>query len=232
MYLVCSALSIVYVFAYSNGWVRVYVILVTMMSDHIRNKVLEVCIEGVRTCQESELFQSLNLLCYTREWVKREQKEILQSTTTYLYIQCIYHHRTIPHASMYHLNIHPWSYTLPTPFLINKTMPHHPTLQHRRPLPYHNKVYCHHYTSISRLPTSPSICNTTSFQNLYLWTFPDITRQLHLDRYEHHIFHIACFWIHGGSAHTLSSIRYFSCSCRRFILLSISYYLNLWFNSL
>jgi len=116
------------------------------------NKILEVTIEGVRTRQVSELFQSRNLLCYTRERVKREEREILQSTTTSLYIQLMNRHRTIPHVSMYHPDIQPWSYTTPILFLIKKSTPHHPLSQHLKPCPYHNTLYHPHYTPISASP--------------------------------------------------------------------------------
>jgi len=49
-----------------------------MWYQETRQKVLTVRIEQVKKGQESKLFQSYNLLCYTREWVKREEKEILQ----------------------------------------------------------------------------------------------------------------------------------------------------------
>jgi len=65
----------------------------------------------------------LCLLCYTRERVKREEKEILQHQTTSLYIHCVCHPRIIPHAPIYHLNIQPWSYTPPTQLL--SIQPHH-----------------------------------------------------------------------------------------------------------
>jgi hypothetical protein len=47
-----------------------------------RGKRLEVRFEEINTKQESKLFQSRNLLCYTRECVKREEKEILQRQHT------------------------------------------------------------------------------------------------------------------------------------------------------
>ena len=74
-----------------------------------RGKRLEVRFEEIetrqdKTRQESKLFQSRNLLGYTRERVKREEKEILQHQTTSLYIQFVHHSRVIPHASMYQPN--------------------------------------------------------------------------------------------------------------------------------
>jgi len=86
------------------------------------------------------------LLCYTRERVKREEKEILQHETTSLYIHFVCHPRIIPHAPMYHVNIQSWSYTPPTITLISTITPHHPMSQHLRPLPYRSKVYRHHPT--------------------------------------------------------------------------------------
>jgi len=63
------------------------------------------------------------MLCYTRERVKREEKEILQHQTTSRYIHFIRHPRIIPHAPMYHPNIQPWSYTPPAQLL--STQPRH-----------------------------------------------------------------------------------------------------------
>jgi len=64
------------------------------------------------------------LLCYTRERVKREEKEILQHQTASLYKHFVGHPRSIPHAPMYHPNIQLWSYTSPPPRLIS-TQPCH-----------------------------------------------------------------------------------------------------------
>ena len=42
--------------------------------------------------------------------------------------------------------------------LLNQTTPHHPMSQHLRPLPYHYKLYCHHYTTLPHFPPmSPNI---------------------------------------------------------------------------
>ena len=90
------------------------------------------------------------LLCYTREWVKREEKEILQHQSTSLYIHFICHPQIIPHAPLYHPNILSWSYTPSTQLLITITTPHHPTSQYLTLLPYHNKLYCHHLTIFPR----------------------------------------------------------------------------------
>jgi len=57
------------------------------------------------------------LLCFTRDRVKREEKEILQQQTTSLYIHIICHPRFILRAPMYHPNIQPWSYMPPTQLL-------------------------------------------------------------------------------------------------------------------
>jgi hypothetical protein len=46
-------------------------------------------------------FQSRTIVCYTRERVKREEKEILQRQTASLYIQFIRYLRIILHASRY-----------------------------------------------------------------------------------------------------------------------------------
>jgi len=88
-----------------------------------RNRVLEVHIEGIRTSQESELSQSRNLLCNTREQVNRDEKDILQHQTTSLYIQFALLHRIVPHASIYHSNPSPWSY--PPPHNSLSTKRHH-----------------------------------------------------------------------------------------------------------
>jgi len=58
-------------------------------------------------------FKVVLLLCYTRERVKREEKEILQHQTTSLYIQSVRYLRIILHASMYQPNnrlmiLHTW----------------------------------------------------------------------------------------------------------------------------
>jgi hypothetical protein len=60
-----------------------------------------------KTRHDSKLFQSRNLLCYTRQRVKREEKEILQRPQHSLYIQFVCHPRTIPYAPMYHPNLIP-----------------------------------------------------------------------------------------------------------------------------
>ena len=51
--------------------------------------MLEVGIEEIKTRQKSKLFQSHNLLCYTRERVQREEKELLQHQQHSLYIQFV-----------------------------------------------------------------------------------------------------------------------------------------------
>ena len=79
--------------------------------------MLEVCIEEIRTEPESELVQSCTCIDYTRERVKREEKEILQHQATSLNIHFVCHPRIIPHAPLYHLNIQPWSYTPPSQLL-------------------------------------------------------------------------------------------------------------------
>jgi hypothetical protein len=49
-------------------------------------------------------FQSRTIACYTRERVKREEKEILQRQTASLYIQFVRYLRIILRASMYQPN--------------------------------------------------------------------------------------------------------------------------------
>jgi len=73
--------------------------------------------------------------------------EIRQNLTTILYIHFVFHLQIIPHASMYHPNISLWSYIPPTPLLISTTTSHRLMPQHLRPLPYYNKLYCHHLTT-------------------------------------------------------------------------------------
>jgi len=79
--------------------------------------MLEVRIEKIETRQQSTRFQSHNLLCFTREQVKREEKEILQCHTTSLYIHFIYHPQIISHAPMYLLNLPAWFCTPSTQLL-------------------------------------------------------------------------------------------------------------------
>jgi len=117
-------------------------------------RVLEVCIKEIKSRQESKLFYSCYLLCYTWEWVKSKEKEILQREQHSLYMQFVCHSRTVPHAPMYHPNLIPWSYTPPRYLIISTTTPHHPTSQHLRPLLYHTKLYCHHLPASS---TSPNV---------------------------------------------------------------------------
>jgi len=111
------------------------------------------------------------LLCYTREWVKREEKEISQHLTTFHYIYIVCHPRTIPYAPMFHLNVFSWSYSPTTKLVINRTTPHRPMSQHFRPRPHLNNLYCHPLTmsprhsrvyqhlrfSISLIPSAHSI---------------------------------------------------------------------------
>jgi len=94
---------------------------------HNRNRVLEVGSETSTINQESELYQSVNWLGYTRKRVTRQEKEILQHLTTSLYVQFVRLPRIILHASMYHLNLSPWTYTPPHDSL--STNPHH-VIQH------------------------------------------------------------------------------------------------------
>jgi hypothetical protein len=88
-----------------NGPGRVLVILVTKCYIKKQDKRLDMCFEEIRTRQESTLVQSRNLLCYTREPGKRDEKDILQRKQHSLYIQFICHPGTIPHAPMYHPNL-------------------------------------------------------------------------------------------------------------------------------
>jgi len=88
-------------------------------------------------------------LCDTREWVKREEKEILQHQTTSLYIQFVCHPRTVSRALMYHSNPFPWSYT--PPIWLLSTQPRH-LVQCRNisnHFPYHIKFYCHYHVASS-----------------------------------------------------------------------------------
>ena len=100
-----------------------------------KQRVLEVHIEGVKTRQELKLFQSHNLHCYSRERAKRKEQETLQRQQHFLYTQFVCHPGIILHASIYHPNLIPWSYTPPAQFLINTTTPHRLLSQHLRPLP-------------------------------------------------------------------------------------------------
>jgi len=115
---------------------------------HNQDKVLQSSFWGN---QDKSLIRTVSksyLLCYTRERAKREEKAILQHQTTSRYIHFVCHPWIIPHASMYHLNILPWFHTPPTQLLINTATPPHPTSQHLRPLPHHNKLYSHHLTTL------------------------------------------------------------------------------------
>jgi len=112
-----------------------------------KRREVKISIEENRRSQELKLFQSRNLLCYTREWVKRKEKEILQHRQHSLYIQFLYHLRVIGHASMYHPNLIPWSYMPPAQLLISTTTPNHPTSQHLSPLRYLTKLPHHHLTT-------------------------------------------------------------------------------------
>ena len=132
-------------------------IVVTIMWYRNWDKMLR---NSHRGNQDKPRFRAVSksyLLCYTREYVKREEKEILQHLTTSLYIHFICHPRTVSYALMYHPTISSWSYTPPTQLLINGTTPHRPTSQHLRPLPYLNKFYCNNLTCPHAIPVSISI---------------------------------------------------------------------------
>ena len=68
--------------------------------------------------KDRECFQSRTIACYTRERVKREEKEILQHQTASLCIQLVRYPRIIPHVSIYQPNnalmiLHTWKLFLP-----------------------------------------------------------------------------------------------------------------------
>jgi len=86
-----------------------------------RNIVLEVRIARGRPRHESDLCQSRILLCYSREQVKREEKEILQHQESSPYIHFICLPQIILHAVMYHPNSSRWSYTPPYNSLSTKS---------------------------------------------------------------------------------------------------------------
>jgi len=121
-----------------------------------------------RRRQESELFQSGNLLCYTRERVKREVKEILHCQTTSCYVQFICLPRIIRHVSIYHLNPSPWSYTPPNISL--STKPRH--ISRRRNTSDHLLIATNSTSTTTpisrtlppRLSTSLPLHNTSSFR--------------------------------------------------------------------
>jgi hypothetical protein len=54
--------------------------------------------------KKSRYFRSHTVDCYTRERVKKEEKEILQHQTSFLYTQVVPYPRIILHASMYQPN--------------------------------------------------------------------------------------------------------------------------------
>jgi hypothetical protein len=118
------------------------VILVTIMLFQKRGKRLEVRFKEIKTRQESKLFQSRSLLCYTRERVKREEKEILNANNTLLYT---IHLPPSNHSSCSDVPSESYPMILHTtpPFFIVTTTPNHPTSQHLRPLLYLTKLYRH-----------------------------------------------------------------------------------------
>jgi len=83
--------------------------------------------------KKSRYFQSRTVDCYTRERVKRKEKGNPPPPTTSLFIHFVYHPRTILHASKYHTNLHPWSYTPSLSFLSKQ--PRH-IIRHRNTSSY------------------------------------------------------------------------------------------------
>jgi len=122
-----------------NGCGRAQVILVTVMWYLNWDEMLRSSYRGNQDKTRIRAGSKSYLLCYTREWVKREEKEILQHQTTSLYIHLICHPWIISDAPMYHPNILPWSYTSSTQFQINITTPGQPTLQHHKPHSSHQE---------------------------------------------------------------------------------------------
>jgi len=85
-----------------------------------------------KTREESRLVQCYLLVCYTREWVKTDEKDILQHWTTIHYIQCL----SPSHYSLYVnmpsdsplMILHTTNETL-----MNTPTPHHPMSQYLNP---------------------------------------------------------------------------------------------------
>jgi len=151
------------------------VILVTIMYRR-RGKKLEVRFEGIKTRQESKLFESRNLLFYTRERVKREEKGNPPTPTTL----SLYTIRLPPsnHCSCSDVpsESHPMILHTTPSFLIITTTPHQPTSQHLRPLPYRTKLYHHHLAASSTSTSVSAFLSHNSFRTTrnILLLFPSI----------------------------------------------------------
>jgi len=129
-----------------------------------RQRGLKICIEEVTTRQKSNLFQSRNLLCYTKELVKRKEKEILWYqiiVSLYTIRLALSNHSSCPDipSESYYMILH-----CTTQHLISKTTPHHPTLQHSEPLSYCKIWYRHHFRC---LPKSLSSRGGNPFHTLF-----------------------------------------------------------------
>lgn len=104
-------------------------------------------IGSINPDEVAKLFQSRNFPCFIREWVKREEKIILQHQTTFHWKQHICQLEIIPYAPMDHPNIPTWSYTPRNITLNNTTMSPHLISQHLRPHPPHTQLYRHHHAA-------------------------------------------------------------------------------------
>jgi len=80
-------------------------------------------VREIMTRQESKLFHSRLLRCYSCELVKKKENEIFQHLATAPYIQFICHPWIIDHPPMYYANHASWSYTPQTWML--STQPRH-----------------------------------------------------------------------------------------------------------
>jgi len=88
-----------------NGQGQASVILVTIIWHLNWDKMLRNSYRGNQDKTRVRAVSKSYLLCYTRERVRGDEKEILQHLTTSLYIHFVCHAQTIPYAPMYHLNI-------------------------------------------------------------------------------------------------------------------------------
>ena len=132
-----------------------------------RNNELEVCIERPMARQQLELFLRDNLLCYTRERVKIEEKETLPHQATSHYIQFVCLSWMILQASMYHPNPSPWSYTPPHYSLYKKPcliIRCRNTSEHFLITTYHTATTSPHFHTLPpSLRTSPPFHNSRFF---------------------------------------------------------------------
>ena len=94
-------------------------------------------------------FKVVLLLAYTREQVKREEKEILQHHRHSLYIQFVCHLSNHSPCSDIPSESYPMILHTTPLFLIVTTTPYRPTSQHLRPLLYRTKLYRHHLAASS-----------------------------------------------------------------------------------